>query len=71
MSHSRLLLGVWTDHETGGVAQRYHGQPMRLTQLHEARRLVTGHRIDSATQMHGVIGNQAEGFAFDTDQRGN
>ncbi len=71
MAHGALLLGVRADHKAGGVAQRNHGQTVGLTQLHKARGLVTGDSINGTAQMHRVVGDQAEGAALDTNQRGD
>lgn len=70
MAHGGGLLGFGTDHEARRVAQRQQRQPVRVAQLHEARGLVGGGRVDGAAQVARVVGDAAEGAPFDADQRG-
>ena len=71
MAHRGLFFRLRADHEAGRIAQRDNRQIMRLAQLQEARGLVAGYRVDGPAQVRGIVGDQAEGLAFDADQRGN
>src|SRR6186997_3703569 len=68
MADDRGLLRLRPDHEARRIAQGHDRDVEGVAELHEARRLVAGRRIDRTAEMLWIVGDQAERFALDTDE---
>ena len=71
MAHERRSFRVGADHDPRRVAQEQDGERERLTELQEPRRLVRSVAGDRPCEVHGVVGDDADGMPLDTRQRGD
>ena len=71
MADLSRFLGLGTDHETGGVAQRHDRDAVGIAELKEPGALVSAVGIDGTTQMSGVVRHDPNGSAFDPGKHGD
>jgi len=71
MTHDRGLLRFGPHHEAGRVAQRHDRNVKGIAKLHETRGLIARRRIDRATEMLRIVGDQPERLALDANESGD
>ena len=71
MSDLRRLLCLGSHHESGCVAQRHDGQIVCVAELHEPRRLVGRLTIDGATEMRGIVCDDADRMSTNSTECGD
>ena len=69
--HDRGLLRFGSNHKAGRVAQRHDRNVKGIAKLHETCGLVARRRIDRATEMLRIVGDQPEWLALDANEGGD
>jgi hypothetical protein len=71
MANDCCLLRVGSDHEARCIAERHHGNIVRIAKLQEPSRFIAGRGIDRAAQMFRIVGDETEGTALNPNERGD
>ena len=70
-AESTIPLGVEADHESGDVYEVDHWDVEGVAELYEAGLLLGARAVESAAEVHGIVGENADGVASETGEAAN